>query len=476
MPNAAPSSSENAPWLPVALILCAIAIALRLTALVFDQTDLFVDETQYWFWGQNFDFGYYSKPPFVGWLIRGVTDLVGSDAAFWVRMPGSILHAITALLLGALAARLFEHRAALWTVALYLTLPFTGLGSIMISTDTVMAPFYAAALLFFVRAAQNGRATDALLTGLFAGGAFMSKYAVVYFLSGAALVIVFVPGFRPSLRNLALMALGFGAAISPNVIWNITHDLTTVSHTMDNVGWVRDGARIDVSSMAEFLASQFGVFGPVTMAALLLAYTRARTDAVKALVLFSIPALIVVSAQALLDKAYANWAIAAYFSGTVLVAHMMTQTWRWIALGTNMILTASLPLLIVLAPWPMKGESALLSRYLGRHALSESALAVATQMQLPLVSNNRDVLADLFYTGRDAGVEIYAVPEPGRPSSYYAQNFALPDGMSGEVLVIWTGKSVPCAAEEVAGLAVAGVWTGKKIALWKTDAACFSTP
>ena len=237
-----PSRTEPQSWRPLALIFIAVAVALRLVALAFDRTDLFVDEVQYWFWGQNLDFGYYSKPPLIGWLIRLVTDLAGSDAAFWVRMPGAVLHGITAYLLGSLAARLFGREAALWTVALYLSLPFVALGSVMISTDTVMAPFYAAALLFFFRTIETRHLRDALAVGVFAGLAFMAKYAAIYFLIGSALVMLTQPGLRPGWRNLAVMIGGFVVTILPNVLWNLSHDLTTVSHTMDNAGWVRDSA------------------------------------------------------------------------------------------------------------------------------------------------------------------------------------------------------------------------------------------
>ncbi|NIY78091.1 glycosyl transferase [Celeribacter sp. HF31] len=467
-----PSRTEPQSWRPLALIFIAVAVALRLVALAFDRTDLFVDEVQYWFWGQNLDFGYYSKPPLIGWLIRLVTDLAGSDAAFWVRMPGAVLHGITAYLLGALAARLFGREAALWTVALYLSLPFVALGSVMISTDTVMAPFYAAALLFFFRTIETRHLRDALAVGVFAGLAFMAKYAAIYFLIGSALVMLTQPGLRPGWRNLAVMIGGFVVTILPNVLWNLSHDLTTVSHTMDNAGWVRTGAAFDVGSMAEFFFSQFGVFGPVTMGALIVAYLRPKRGIHTALVLFSIPALLTVTVQALLEKAYANWAIATYFSGLILAVMVLPRLGRWIALGVNLVLSALLPILIVLAPWPQTGAGApLLERYLGRHALSESILSLAEQEDLPVVSGNRDILADLFYVGRDSDVALYALPEVGRLSSYYAQTVALPATVSGDVLILWSGMP-PCEAEELNGLVLEGLYAGADLSAWRVPAAC----
>ena len=47
----------------------------RIVLLRFDTTDLFVDEAQYWLWSQHLDFGYYSKPPMIAWVIRAATAL-----------------------------------------------------------------------------------------------------------------------------------------------------------------------------------------------------------------------------------------------------------------------------------------------------------------------------------------------------------------------------------------------------------------
>ena len=46
----------------IAGVAAVVALTLyRIAFLWFDQTDLFVDESQYWLWGQKFDFGY--TPP-----------------------------------------------------------------------------------------------------------------------------------------------------------------------------------------------------------------------------------------------------------------------------------------------------------------------------------------------------------------------------------------------------------------------------
>ena len=58
-------------WLWPALIGVGAITLARIILMAFNRTDLFVDEAQYWLWGQDLAFGYYSKPPLIGWVIRG---------------------------------------------------------------------------------------------------------------------------------------------------------------------------------------------------------------------------------------------------------------------------------------------------------------------------------------------------------------------------------------------------------------------
>ncbi|MBW0158983.1 ArnT family glycosyltransferase [Sedimentimonas flavescens] len=468
--------SEAQGWFRPAFAFVAAITGLRLLALAFNRTDLFVDESQYWLWSQNLDFGYYSKPPLIGWAIRLVTDLAGSDSPFWVRMPGAVLHGVTALVLGAVAARLADRSAAIWTAVLYVTLPFVVVGSLLISTDTIMAPFYALALLFWLRAAQESRAPDAALAGASAGAAFLAKYAAIYLVPGLVLAMLLAPQFRTGWRNALLAALAFGAVISPNVLWNLTHDLTTVEHTMDNVGWVRGGATLNFASMAEFLASQFAVFGPIAMAALIWGVVTARRNVRGALAVLSLPPLVAVTVQALLSQAYANWAVAAYFPGTVLVAMILPGLWRRVALALNLIVVVAFPLLTVLAPWPERDGEPLLRRYLGRAELSREILDLARAEGVPVLAANRDILADLLYTGRDSVIAIYAPRPEGRARHYYEQNYALPEGFTGRVLAI-QAAAPDCGAgplAPVAAFSLSGYWSSRAVAPYLVDAECLN--
>ncbi len=476
---------ERSGWLVPALVIVAAITAARVVALALMPIDLFVDEAQYWLWGQDLAFGYYSKPPMIGWLIRAVTDLAGSDAAFWVRLPGPLLHGATALILGAIAARQFGARAGVLTAAGYVTLPMVALASILISTDTVMFPFLALALAGYLRLLERPGPALALGTGAVLGLAFMSKYAAIYYLLCMPLAAALVPMARPRWRDVALMLSAFLLTISPNLVWNILNGLTTLQHTMDNAEWVRDPAAragLNLRGLGSFLASQFAVVGPVVFGGLLwLALTvRRRGPRVRTLLLFALPVVAIVCIQALLSKAYANWAAAAYLAGSVAILPMLSRGWLVASFAINGALSLALPLAAIFAESFYLGDRLALARYMGRSEMSRAIIRVARDAgQTTIVARDRDILADLFHTGRDSGLRFFSVPFEGRPPHHYAMNFALPDALEGSVLYVAGGAGAPACAPEARPVATLsperGAYRGHEQALFVVPGDCWAT-
>ena len=434
-------------WLTKATLFVAGVTALRLVVLLFSRADVFVDEAQYWLWGQDLDFGYYSKPPLIAWVIRATTELGGSDSSFWIRVSAPIFHGATALVLGALAARHFGKGAALWVAVSYLTLPIVALGSLVISTDTILAPFFAAGLLFYFKLLADKRAADAVLSGVMIGLAFMAKYAGIYFFLGAGLAAIFVPHCRPSLRNWVILLAAFLIVISPNLVWNIGHDLTTVDHTLDNVGWVKAGrqeAALNVGSFLEFFSTQFVVMGPVLFLVLIRSCWRPDRDLLP-LLLFSLPIIVLICVQALLSEAYGNWAFAAYLAGTIATVVWITRRrmlWLWVSLTVNCSLAVAVPAVAIFGDEIFVDGNPILLRNMGRDEISEEILALALQVRpAAIVASDRDILADLFLTGRNHEVPIRAVPPKGRPRNYFEQRFPLE--AHADEMILFVGEAVP---------------------------------
>ncbi|WP_165905309.1 ArnT family glycosyltransferase [Rhodovulum euryhalinum] len=449
-------------------------------------TDLFVDEAQYWQWGQELDWGYYSKPPLIGWVLRAVTDLAGSDGPFWVRLPGAIFHAAAAVLIIGVARRYADPVSAAFCGIAYLTMPAIGVGSLLISTDTILLPFWAASVWLYLRLTDGRSALAAALLGLCLGLGFLGKYAAIYFPLCAALGALFIPASRIAARDAAIAAAVFAAVAAPNIVWNLQNDLITVAHTADNVGWIKKpGLALNDSGMLHFFGSQFMVMGPLLFASFLLAgvWTVARGDwQARWLVWMSAPILAIVTTQALLSKAYANWAVTAYVAAILLTVPWLWRRSRrllWAALGVNLVLALALPVAVTQATRWRVGGDLVFERYTGRAELSEHVLSAAAAAGLTdIVAVERQVLADLFYTARDRDVTIFSLPPAGRPKNFYAQQHPYPTGRSTPSLFVrMDGGVLPCAdaAEELGRWTPGpGAYDGRMVRVYRLPPSCLA--
>jgi hypothetical protein len=156
--------------------------------------------------------------------------------------------------------------------------------------------------------------------------------------------------------------------------------------------------------------------------------------------------------QALLAGANSNWAAAGHVAALVLAAAVLAPRPRLLAAGLaiNLVVTLALPVAAVFADRWRIGDNLVLARYVGPADVSRRAAEVARENALDtLVSGNRALLADFFYTLRESGLAIYAEPVAGFPPHHYAQKHPLPPG-PGEVLYVTRSAGGPaCAARDV---------------------------
>ncbi len=328
----------DAHWRAVLLLTAAMTV-VRLTVLFATPLELYPDEAQYWLWSRTLDWGYYSKPPMIAWTIWATTAL-GGDAEGWVRLAAPFFHAGTTLAVYAIGRRLYGAEAGLAAAALYLLMPAVQLSALVIATDAPLLFFLSLSLLAYVALsqAQERRARALLAAGFGAamGLAFLAKYAAVYGLIGVALHAVVSKQAREawSLPAIGAATLALIVVLAPNLAWNAGHGFATVQHTAANAAW---GGRqlFNFEELADFVVSQFGIFGPIPMAVLVggavwLGVRRRLQPADVLLLCFAIPPLLIVTGQSFISRANANWSGAGYVAGAILVAAWLM---RWRARG-----------------------------------------------------------------------------------------------------------------------------------------------
>ena len=155
-------------------------------------------------------------------------------------MPAPWLHLATSLVLWRAADWLAGPAAGRIAAMIWMTLPSIALGSFVISTDTPLLLCWSAGVLALV-GVLTGRLRERrgmLLAGGAFGAAMLAKYAAIYGLAGLALFVLATSVLSRDTerqkvigwRGLGLFALGMVAVASPNILWNLANELTTVRH------------------------------------------------------------------------------------------------------------------------------------------------------------------------------------------------------------------------------------------------------
>ncbi|WP_457595671.1 glycosyltransferase family 39 protein, partial [Hydrogenimonas sp.] len=218
------------------LLLLAAITLYRLFILTHVDIDLYADEAYYWGWAQHFDFGYYSKPPMVAWLIMVGTALFG-DTFVGIKVMSLVVYIFTTLNIYYLAKELFgDEKIAFFSAVAFVTLPAVWLSSLIISTDVPFLFFWSLGMLFFVKAIKSDRWSHWLVVAIAGGGGLLSKYTMIVFVVSAFAYLAFSPTYRRHLKNPKLYVTMLLAALIylPNLYWNYTHEFVSFKHTEDN--------------------------------------------------------------------------------------------------------------------------------------------------------------------------------------------------------------------------------------------------
>jgi Dolichyl-phosphate-mannose-protein mannosyltransferase len=316
---------RRSPSACVALVI-GILVALRVAVVIASPVGIGPDEAQYWRWSQTLDFGYYSKPPLVAWVIWLSTSVFG-DAEWAIRLTSPILHGIGAFFLFLLGRRMFDARIGAWGAAIYLLMPGIWLSSTIISTDAVLLPTYAMALYLLWRFRDDPRLLNAMMAGAAIGLSMLGKYAAVYLYSGVVLAAFIDRDMRKAIVSPAgaVMFIASLIVLAPNLAWNVANNFATVSHTADNANL--GAAGFNPTHIFTYLQDQSAVFGPIMFILMLagFAFLVGRRDKPTTtrelwLLCFIAPGLLVIMGQEIISRAHANWAAASYPAACVLVA------------------------------------------------------------------------------------------------------------------------------------------------------------
>jgi 4-amino-4-deoxy-L-arabinose transferase-like glycosyltransferase len=447
------SASPNRRNYPLILLAVLATLACwRLLAAWHTGLELYADEAQYWSWSLQPDWGYYSKPPMVAWLIHLGTTLFG-DAEMGVRAATFVLWPTTAGVLFLLVRRLFRsepwgERAAFWSAVAFATLPMVSLGSWLITTDGPLLLFWTLSLYFLVRALETSAWQDWLLLGLAAGLGLMSKYSMVFFAPSLLLYLLLSPRHRALLLSPRLY-MAAGAAllvVTPNLLWNARHHFVSYQHTAE-ISQL-DKAWLHPEALLEFFLAQFGVFGPVLAFGLLMLAFRPlvliRDERLRLLAAFSLVPLGAFLGLSLLSRAFANWAAFSYAAGAALVVvwwiSREKRHWLALALSINLLVGATLYHyhdIVRALDIQLTRKTDPSYRITGYRTLgAEAAALLASHPGARLLGDDRKTFAALLYYSRPFSRDAAYLNPSGGLDNHYALSADIKDRPQGEFILV----------------------------------------
>ena len=284
---------------------------LKIVAIFLTNYSLFGDEAQYWLWSKSFDFGYFSKPPFIAWIIASYSWLFGDSFESLKLLPFSIYFA-TSYAVYHLCLRLgFDRSASIVCALSFLIMPAVSVSSFFISTDVFLLLFWTLSMIGLLNIKKTPSFINFILCGIMLGLAFLAKYAAIYFFVSFFCLCLFDRGFRnlflSNFLKLFILILVFLVVVLPNLVWNINNDWITLQHTSANANL--GNTSLSFVRGVNFLLIQILMIGLVLFFGAVYNFKKIKLDKENIFLLcFSLPIILIVFFESILVRANANWA------------------------------------------------------------------------------------------------------------------------------------------------------------------------
>lgn len=306
-----------------------LVFLFRVLALLTLPLDLSGDEAYYWEWGQHLDWGYYSKPPGIGWLMA-LAGWIGRDTVFGIRIFAVLLGTGSILWVYWLAKRMYDARVGLIAALAFTATPLNAGLNVLLTIDAPLMFFWTGSLYLFWRFVETQMKSLPIavaLTLMLAGG-MLSKQMMLGFPFLAVAFLGLSQAHRSLLKKPSLWIVFLASLISlaPPLWWNSRHDWITIQHTAHHFETGEHTLGRTLARFFEFVGSQLGLITPVIFLLMLalivvsIRYWKRLGDKERFLFLFSGPALLIMVLMTLRQRINGNWPAVFYASATIFVA------------------------------------------------------------------------------------------------------------------------------------------------------------
>lgn len=343
------ANSDSRIWLQRTWIFLGLLLVFRLIYMALVPLNLVHDEAYYWDWSRNLDWGYYSKPPVIAWLIAASTSLGGSTE-FFVRLPAVLLGTLGVGFIYTLAATLYDRRIGFFSAVVSALTPGNVAMSMIMTIDAPFIFCWCGALFAFwmmVREPPGGRRDITQSIGqrwlwmavavVFTGFGLLSKQTMITIFPLAIAFLILSKSDRRRLLDVRLwLWVGLSLAfLTPVIVWNARHDWITLQHTGGHFSEGSIGLIKRITNSAEFVLCQFGVCSPIAMWVFVLTGIVVMTHFRKLhrrevfLVCFSVLPLLGIWVLSFKQRLEPNWPAPFYAAGMILTVGWMLHRFQF---------------------------------------------------------------------------------------------------------------------------------------------------
>ena len=222
--------------LPGIALILVYALVWAAFATISTGRGLHGDSLEAYTWGREFDLGYYKHPPFWSW-IAGLwfALLPKTNFSFW--FLSEINGAIGLAGAWALIGRFSNRRMQMLGVLLLMLTPFYQFNAQRFNANTILLSIWPWTLYFFVRSIETRRVFHALVCGMLAGFALLSKYYGAILVATCFFAALTHHGRRDYFRSAAPYVSTVAAFLVflPHLLWLVKDGFQPLLYLADRI-------------------------------------------------------------------------------------------------------------------------------------------------------------------------------------------------------------------------------------------------
>ncbi len=422
---------------------------IKIFYLYYLKLPLSYDEAYYWDWSRNLDFGYYSKPPMIAYLIYLSTKIFG-NSEFSVRIPALICTLLTLLfsyLLWVKYVERVDRKKAFYFILNLSFIPIITVYSFIMTPDSPLLLFWVAAIYFFSKYLEEKSYKSAFLTGLFIGLGLLTKQTMFLFLFIMSLYLLLINRkifFKKG--TLFLYLISFFIYL-PNLYWNYKNKWMLLTHTKEHF-YTKTFSFI---FLLKFFTEAILVYTPFFLIFIYLGFKFMKNwknspEILKFLYILSFPVVILLLILSFFIRLNINWIMPIVITGIILSFFYIEVSKKWeilmlFNLGIAFIFSFLIGIFGYFPHYFPQNIQLLLKHFKGWKFLAQE-VEKYSNLNLPILAEHRAIASELAFYIKEHP-KVYVISLKAFPENQYHLWRKDSELIGKKVILVKKGDNVP---------------------------------